>query len=141
MGIWSLLGEDCLGRSPELDKIMPRKPGATLDLSEAEQKIVDVFRRLLREKKAASHFMSLLSRGERPEDHDNRGMLTLWDRYTKLEGYCLQFREEDVRRIIELEASSRHYAFLTLDHVHYGMDESTSEYRELAFQMNQAFDD
>jgi hypothetical protein len=126
-----------LGAFAELDKIMPRKPGATLDLSEAEQKIVDVFRRSFEgEKGSEPLYVASFARGK-TEDHDNRGMLTLWDRYTKLEGYCLQFREEDVRRIIELEASSRHYAFLTLDHVHYGMDESTSEYRELAFQMNQ----
>jgi hypothetical protein len=62
-------------------------------------------------------------------------MLTLWDRYTKLEGYCLQFHEVDVRRIIDLEAGRRNYAFLTLDNVHYGMDKGTSKYQDLAFKM------
>ena len=65
------------------------------------------------------------------------GMRSLWEMYTHNKGYCLQFREKDIRKTIELEASSRHYAFLTLDEVHYGMDESTPEYRELAFQIKQ----
>jgi hypothetical protein len=126
-----------LGVFVEMDKIMPRKAGATLDLSDAEQVIVEMFRKSFEgEKGSEPLYVASFAKGK-TEDHDNRGMLTLWDRYTKLEGYCLQFREEDVQRTIELEASSRHYAFLTLDHVHYGMDENTSEYRELAFQMNQ----
>jgi hypothetical protein len=121
----------------EMDKLIPRKPGVTLDMADAEAKILAYFRKSFDGDKGSEPlYVASFARGK-TEDHDNRGMLTLWDRYTKLEGYCLQFHEEDVRRIIELEASRRNYAFLTLDNVHYGIDERTFEYRELAFQMKQ----
>jgi hypothetical protein len=121
----------------ELDKIMPRKPGVTLDLSDGERRLVEHFRASFEgEKGSEPIYVASFAKGK-TEDHDNRGMLTLWDRYTKLQGYCLQFRESDVRKIIDLEAGHRNYALLTLDNVQYGMDEGTSEYRELAFQMKQ----
>jgi len=121
----------------ELDKIMPRLPSVKIPVEEAERGFKEVFwMQFEGEKASEALYVTSFARGS-TKDHDDRGMLTLWDRYTNLEGYCLQFREEDVRRIIELEATRRHYALLTLDSVHYGMDEDTAEYRELAFQMKQ----
>lgn len=126
-----------LGVFAELDKIMPRKPGVTLDLSDGERRLVEHFRSSFEgEKGSEPIYVASFAKGK-TEDHDKRGMLTLWDRYTKLQGYCLQFSESDVRRIIDLEAGHRNYAFLTLDDVQYGMDEATSEYHKLAFQMKQ----
>lgn len=126
-----------LGVFAELDKIMLRKPGVTLDLTDGEQRLVEQFRNSFRGDKGSEPlYVASFAKGK-TEDHDNRGMLTLWDRYTKLQGYCLQFRESDVRKIIDLESGQWNYAFLTLDNVQYGMDEGTSEYKELAFQIKQ----
>jgi hypothetical protein len=126
-----------LGVFGELDKIMPRKAGVTLDLAGGERRLVEQFRKSFEGDKGSEHlYVASFAKGK-TEDHDNRGMLTLWDRYTKLQGYCLQFHDVDVQRIIDLEAGRRNYAFLTLDNVHYGMDEGTSEYQDLAFQMKQ----
>jgi hypothetical protein len=126
-----------LGVFDEFDKVMPRLPGAKIPIEAAERSFKEIFwKQFEGEKGSEPLYVTSFARGK-TNDHDNRGMLTLWDRYTHLEGYCLQFREKDVRRIIELEATRRHYAFLALDNVHYGMDEGTTEYRELAFQMKQ----
>jgi hypothetical protein len=126
-----------LGVFAELDKLMPRRAGVKLDLADGERQLVEQFRQSFEGQNASEPlYVASFAKGK-TEDHDNRGLLTLWARYTNLEGYCLQFREEEVRRIIDLEASRRNYAILTLDNVHYGMDEGTSEYRELAFQMKQ----
>jgi len=121
----------------EFDKIMPRRPGSTIPIDDAVQGFKEVFwKQFEGDTGSEPLYMASFARG-RTKDHDDRGMLTLWDRYTKLEGYCLQFREEDVRKTLELEASSRHYALLTLDSVHYDMDENTDEYRALNFQIKQ----
>lgn len=126
-----------LGMFDEFDKVMPRLPGAKIPIEEAEKGFKEVFWKQFEGEKASEPlYVASFAQGK-TRDHDDRGILTLWDRYTHLEGYCLQFQEKDVRSIIELEATRRHYAFLALDNVHYGMDEGTSEYRELAFQMKQ----
>jgi hypothetical protein len=71
------------------------------------------------------------------DDQDRRGILTLWDRYTHLEGYCLQYEATEVRKLLELEATRRNYALLDLAAVHYGIDEDDQEYKELLFQLKQ----
>src|SRR4051812_47169068 len=121
----------------EFDKFMPRRPGAIIPIDDAVEGFKEIFwKQFEGEKPSEPLFVASFARG-RTKDHDERGMLTLWDRYTKLEGYCLQFREEDVRNIIRLEASGHHYAFLTLEEVQYGVDETTEEYRDLLFQIMQ----
>lgn len=83
-------------------------------------------------------YVTSFARGQTP-DHEERGILTLWDRYTNLEGYCLQFKQDDVKRMLELEASKASYAWLELANVKYGIDESESQFRELSFQLSQKF--
>jgi hypothetical protein len=68
------------------------------------------------------------------EDHEQRGMLTLWDRYTRLEGYCLQFDSEEIDVLLRREFAMRNYAILELSPVHYGIDETDQEYQQLLFQ-------
>lgn len=81
-------------------------------------------------------YVTSFARGS-TEDQDNRGILTLWDRYTKHEGYCLQFEQREVERMIWLEAQKSNYAGLGLVDVKYGVDKAGHEYRELCFQLAQ----
>jgi hypothetical protein len=121
----------------EIDKVMLRIPDVKIPIADAEKAFAEIFRQQFAgEKTSEPLYIASFARGT-TKDHDERGLLTLWDRYTKLEGYCVQYSEEDVRKMIQLETSSRHYAFLTLDNVHYGMDENAREYRQLAFQVKQ----
>jgi hypothetical protein len=73
------------------------------------------------------------------EDQERRGILTLWDRYTKHEGYCLQFAETDIRRLLELELIKGSYAALSLQRVTYGVDTNTHEFKTLCYQIAQAW--
>jgi hypothetical protein len=73
----------------------------------------------------------------RNEDQERRGLLTLWDRYTRLEGYCLQYDVKEVEEFLLQEFMKRSYGILELVDVRYGFDESDKEYQELLFQLRQ----
>lgn len=136
-GYLELVRRVLLGIFDTLDQLIVRKPGSKLDLAEVEAKFLDHFRNSFDGAHGSEPlFVASFAKG-RTIDHDLRGILTLWDRYTKLEGYCLQFDHGDVQKILELEMSRRHYALLTLDDVEYGVNEASAEYRDIAFQMKQ----
>jgi len=71
------------------------------------------------------------------DDHRQRGHLTMWDRYTRHEGYCMQFDEKAIRRLIRLESLKGSYAVLFLDSVEYGVNTNDQKYRELCYQLAQ----
>ncbi|SDE12100.1 Protein of unknown function [Bradyrhizobium brasilense] len=73
------------------------------------------------------------------EDHERRGILTLWDRYTQHKGYCLQFEENDIRRMLDLELQKGSYAALSLERVRYGVDENDREFKTLSDQLAQIY--
>lgn len=73
------------------------------------------------------------------EDQNRRGILTLWDRYTKHTGFCLQFDRDDVRRLVEFESWRGNYSWLELADVKYGVDETAWDFKELSFQLEQRF--
>ncbi|MGO4386777.1 DUF2971 domain-containing protein [Microvirga sp. 2YAF29] len=70
-------------------------------------------------------------------DQEKNGILTLWDRYTKLKGYCLQFEKADVEHMVRLDSMSRNYAWVALSPVIYGVDQDTFTFRELARQVGE----
>jgi hypothetical protein len=70
------------------------------------------------------------------EEESRRGNLTLWDRYTRLEGYCLQYNEGDINFLISREAQSRHYSFSCTKKISYGVNKNSSEFNELANQIS-----
>ncbi len=70
------------------------------------------------------------------QDEDERGILTLWDRYTHNAGYCLQFKEESVVWILRHEQSERSYAYIGLEEVKYGIDRSDPEFEWLVSQFS-----
>lgn len=71
----------------------------------------------------------------RNDDEETRGILTLWDRYTRNAGYCLQFEEVRVRHLLELESMRNSYAWIDLAEVRYGVDQQGSEFRYLVAQL------
>jgi hypothetical protein len=95
------------------------------------------FRTHVRENKdVANIFVTSFARGAKP-DHDARGLLTLWDRYTKHEGYCLQFALEDVQRMLELECKAANYVSAEMCTVDYGVNAENPKFKELVFQLSQ----
>jgi len=72
-------------------------------------------------------------------DQDERGLLTLWDRYGSHQGYCLQFRIEDIRHMIELDSSKASYEYIGLSEVVYGIDHNNTEFKEIVFQLAGTF--
>jgi hypothetical protein len=64
-------------------------------------------------------------------DHEARGILTLWDRYTRNSGFCLQFRRSDVERRVEVEKMSFNYGVLEVIDVTYGIDESARDFLDM----------
>lgn len=83
-------------------------------------------------------FVTSFARGS-TDDHERRGILTLWDRYTRHEGYCLQFDEDHIRRLLQAEARWTNYVALGLAPVTYGIRADASDYQELCFQLAQFF--
>jgi hypothetical protein len=110
---------------------------ADIDLEAHTTASIEQFRSFVNPMEGYGHlYVTSFARGQTP-DHEERGILTLWDRYTNLEGYCLQFEQTDVTRILELEASKASYAWLGLANIKYGIDESEREFKELSFQLSQ----
>jgi hypothetical protein len=71
-------------------------------------------------------------------EHEKSGILTLWDRYTKLEGYCLQYERADLERMVQLDAMKQNYAWAELAPVRYGVEKDTWSFRELVLQVGEA---
>jgi hypothetical protein len=70
-------------------------------------------------------------------DHEHFGHLSLWDRYTQLTGYCLQYDAGEITSLLEKERRIRNYEILDLENIHYGIDDNDTRYRKLLFQMTQ----
>lgn len=73
----------------------------------------------------------------RSEDQKRRGLLTLWDRYTQMSGYCLEYDEDELKALVRHEFSRANYFLLSLSPVTYDIDEKEDEYQELEFQLMQ----
>lgn len=73
------------------------------------------------------------------EDHERRGILTLWRYYTKHEGYCLQFDKSDVESMLSRELMKGNYAAAGLSEMKYGVDEATWEFKKLCVQVGEQF--
>ncbi|MFQ6758642.1 hypothetical protein MWR57_08515 [Desulfovibrionaceae bacterium CB1MN] len=73
------------------------------------------------------------------EDHNERGIRTLWELYNSHKGYCLQFEEEDVRRMLELDSQTSNYEWRGMAEVKYGIDRGEQDFRKLCFQLSQQF--
>jgi hypothetical protein len=132
---WEILQRDAI------DYIMARipsdlkRPDANLD-AVMSQTIV-AFRNVLRSSSGYGRlYMSSFARAK-TEDQERRGILTLWERYTKHEGYCLQFDKSDVERMLNLETMKGNYAAAGLSEVTYGVDKVTPEFKELCFQFGE----
>ena len=97
-----------------LDAMLSKLPDSLkrpdFDLEAHTTASIEQFRTLVKPMEGYGHlYVTSFAQGQTP-DHEERGILTLWHRYTNLEGYCLQFEEGDVRRVLELEASKVSYA-------------------------------
>ena len=71
------------------------------------------------------------------DDHEQRGLLTLWDRYTHGKGYCLQFSRGDICSFIRQDAMRETYEFFELQDVTYGVDSQSRTFRELSRQFGE----
>jgi hypothetical protein len=108
-----------------------------LNFDDAREKIAELHRRSFEGPRGSERLYVFSFAKAATEDQQRIGLLTLWERYTRSEGYCLQFDEDEVRALLRREATSRNYAVLDLVDVHYGVNESRAEYRELHFQLAQ----
>jgi len=134
MYAWSSLTHDAY------EKVLTTMP---LDLRNPNVSIPDLISQLTSKLKAEAEvgngyghlYVTSFARG-RNEDEDTRGILTLWDRYTKCEGFCVQFAKEDIERIIEHEKTSGSYALLELTEVTYGIDKSDLTYQDICHQVS-----
>jgi hypothetical protein len=78
-----------------------------------------------------SYFTTSFARGKN-EDEDERGILTLWDRYTQLKGYCLQFDVNKIFKRIRTEADRYSYELIDAFEVEYGIDQKSAQFVKLA---------
>jgi hypothetical protein len=106
----------------EAEKLLkPTDQRRQLDYHQAAKEIAGRFKKSF-EGDAGSEPLYIVSFAEaRTEDHQRRGILTLWDRYTRLEGYCLQFDANEIQALLKLESTRRNYALLETLAVRYGI--------------------
>lgn len=122
-----------------MEMIPPDKRQAGYDVDKMAAMAVNDFKKFIAGTDGyGSLFITSFARGT-TEDHERRGILTLWDRYTKHEGYCIQFDRDDVRRTLELECSKANYEWAGIENVKYGVDKNEREFRDLVFQLSQQF--
>ncbi|MDR6830798.1 hypothetical protein J2X48_002484 [Bosea sp. BE271] len=69
------------------------------------------------------------------EDEERRGSLTHWRTFSKLNGYCLQFDDADIRLLIDLDTWRSSYGLIELRPITYGVNTETGTYRELVIQL------
>jgi hypothetical protein len=122
--------------------IVSKLPADLRDSSKGDAFVRSLPAKLVDELKAQSRvgdgygglYVCSFARG-RNDDENQRGILTLWDRYTRNEGFCLQFEETQVRRIIDLEAMRNSYAWIDLAEVRYGIAQESNEFQYLVTQL------
>lgn len=73
------------------------------------------------------------------EDENTRGILTLWKLYAKIDGYCLQYNEADIHRVLSMEATMWSYELLNMVRVRYGVDTNSQEFKKLSWQLSQYY--
>lgn len=83
-------------------------------------------------------YMTSFARGK-TEDHDRRGILTLWRHYTKHEGYCLQFEKSDIDSMLRGELTKGNYVAAGLAEMKYGVDEDAWDFNRLVAQVGEQF--
>lgn len=110
--------------------IPPDLIAGDFDQVKIESMVEEIGQRLLEQVKQGDGYGSLyitsFARGGTQEENEE-GILTLWDRYTKNEGYCLQFDEGSVRRVLEHEAMRNSYDLIELSEVTYGISSDDAE--------------
>ncbi len=122
----------------KLDTVFKRlNPGKPIDYAEAERRLLAHFRETFVGPKASEPLYFTSFAIAKTEDQEKRGILTLWDRYTQLRGYCLQYDSGEVNRALDREVAKYDYPLLGLDEVQYGIDEQSEEYREIMWQMSE----
>jgi hypothetical protein len=71
------------------------------------------------------------------EDHNKRGIRTLWELYNGHQGYCLQFEQDDVAKMLKMDQMTSYYDGLEMIEVKYGIDRNERIFRELSFQLSE----
>jgi hypothetical protein len=83
-------------------------------------------------------FVFSFARGQ-DDDEDRRGILTLWKLYAKIDGYCIQYNDSDIRRVLDVESAFWHYESVNLVPVRYGVDIADVEFKKLSWQLSQYY--
>jgi hypothetical protein len=135
-------GWDALQRAAyryAFERIPEDMRNAATDIEALSRGSTQQFRSLLTGTDGYGHlYMTSFARGTK-EDHDKRGILTIWERYTQHQGYCLQFERGDVEHMMRLETSKGNYDWVNMCEVKYGTEEDTWSFRALANQLGEQF--
>ncbi|MGY4364066.1 hypothetical protein ACVW1A_000131 [Bradyrhizobium sp. LB1.3] len=134
---WEILQKEALKAT--IQKMPAGSISASVDLDSHAAKSTAQFRDLIASSGDRGLMYVVSFATSSTEDHERRGVLTLWDRYTQHKGYCLQFAEQDIRRLLELELQKGSYAALSLKRVTYGVDTNTDEFKALCYQLAQVW--
>jgi hypothetical protein len=122
-----------------LPKIPPDLRNTSKNLDYIRSLIPDSIRTLKKQVEESdgygSFYVTSFARG-RNDDEEERGILSLWHRYGDCEGYCLQFKIEDIRRIVNHERTCHSYAWIELAEVIYEVDRGSSHFKELVEQIS-----
>lgn len=132
---WSLLLQDALRDVLNHIPDDQKRPDCNLD-AETEH-IASMLRGSIKGGEGYGHLYMTSFAQAATDDQEHRGILTLWDRYTRHQGYCLQFDRDDLKRMMSLDSQRSNYGALGLKRVCYGIDPDAYDYRELRSQLAQ----
>src|SRR3954453_801521 len=126
-----------LARVPEDLKRQDLDLEGAIELQAANS--IPMFRSMVQSTEGYGHLFITSFAQARTADHERRGILTIWARYTGHKGYCLQFDKGDIEHMISVEAMRGSYQWIELAEVKYGVDPNTCTFRELAAQLGEQF--
>lgn len=122
-----------------MELIPAEKKRTTYDIKSAFDNAANQLKQSLRSTNGYGHlYVTSFARGK-TEDEDKRGIRTLWELYAghNHSGYCLQFDQDDVQRMLRLEAERCNYQQVGMHEVKYGADKDERDFQDLCFQLAQ----
>lgn len=122
-----------------IELLPDEKKQVAYDIETTCRDATDQFKQLFSSTDGYEHlYVTSFARGQ-TEDHDKRGIRTLWELYNGHEGYCLQFDQDDVQRMLELDSWKSNYEEVGMAEVQYGINKKEQSFRDLCFQLSQIF--
>lgn len=109
-----------------------------IDIKTQSRKLIEEYKKTVASSDGYGQLYVISFASGSTQDHDERGMLTLWDRYTQNMGYCVQFDRAHIKQKLDSELMKAAYFWAELVRVTYGCDKTSPEFTTLTEELGEA---